>query len=370
MKRGHHEGTIYKRPNGTWAAQIMIAGRRRTKYAPTRRACQAWLTEQRAALDQGRSLEPVRVTVADYLTHWLEIGQPTWAPSTHKHYAQVVRDHLVPEIGSVQLQRLRPDHVQVLLSRKLQAGTGTRTVQLAHAVLRRALNQARRWGLITTNPAEVIDAPRPPRHEMSVWDANQVRRFLEACADHRLHALFYLAVTAGIRQGELLGLQWSDFDAATGTLQIQRQIRRVHGEGLQLRDVKTAAGRRLITLGETGIAKLRAHRKDQIEEQLFAGAQWNNAHDLIFTNTIGGPVDPSKLYKQFRAISARAGLPQIRFHDLRHTAASLMLSQGIHPKVVQERLGHSTISITLDTYSHVVPSLQRDAAELIDALVS
>ena len=365
-RRGNREGTIYKRPNGTWCAQVSVDGRRLTKYARTQRECRAWLTEKLADIGKGLSVDASDLTMAEFLPHWLEVNRKSWAASTRKQYRQIVTDHILPTLGEIRLQRLRPDQIQRMHA---DASSGARTIQLTHAVLRRALNQAVLWDLLTSNPARAIRPPQVARSDMKVLTAEHVNGFLAACADHRLHALFHLAITTGLRQGELLGLWWTDLDAKNGTLHIQRQLRRIPGEGLQLTEPKSTAGRRSIVLGEPTVAKLRAHRKRQLEERVFFAKQWHD-QGLIFTNTWGGPVDPSKLYKQFRAILDQAGLAPIRFHDLRHTAATLMLQQGVHPKVIQERLGHSSISITLDTYSHIVPSLQREAAEAVDALIS
>jgi len=363
-KRGSGEGSIYRRKNGVWCAQLSIQGKRLTKYAKTRRECQIWLREAQARQSTGLIPDAHNLTLDRYLPYWLDLNRSHWAPSTHRQYAQLCRDHILPLIGRIKLTNLRPDHIQQILN----ADVGQRTRSLIYAVLRRALNQAIKWQLIAHSPLRTLNAPAQPRSEMRALDPAQARHFLEACRDHRLSALFYLAISTGLRQGELLGLMWSDLDRTTGALRIQRQLRRVYGSGLQFTDLKTAASRRQIIIGVETLDRLKAHRIAQLRERLFQ-ADWHD-RDLIFTNALGGPIDPSKLYKIFRQILDAAGLPQIRFHDLRHTAASLMLSQGIHPKIVQERLGHSSINITLDTYSHIIPTLQQNAAGQIEAILS
>jgi integrase len=204
---------------------------------------------------------------------------------------------------------------------------------------------------------------------MKTLTADQIRRLLEAVESTPFEALYYLAVTTGLRQGELLGLKWSDVDWSVPCLKVQRQLQRVAGRGLVFAEPKTAAGRRVVALGPSATVKLRQHLQRQSEERDGSGkARWKDG-DLIFPSSIGTPMGPRNLLRHFKITLEKAGLPMIRFHDLRHTSASLMLMQGTHPKVVQERLGHSQISVTLDTYSHVLPSLQAEAAEKIDELI-
>lgn len=369
-KRGNNEGTIYQRTDGRWCAELTVAGRRRSHYAATRRDVAAWLNTQRAAIQDGRDIEPSRVTVAEFLDRWLAIDGPNLAPSSRLTYAIIMRRHIVPHIGNVRLQSLRADHIQRLVVAQRESGAGLPSIELAHIILRRALNRACRWGLLAINPALHVDIPHPARREMQTFTADQVRVFVQACAGSRLAALFYLAVTTGLRQGELLGLQWGDVDWTTRALRIQRQLQHIAGEGYQLREPKTVRGRRHISLGETAIARLRAHRAEQLQERVFLGAEWANPWDLVFTAQRGGPLNSGSVRAEFHAICAAADLPRIRFHDLRHTAASLMLAQGVHPKVVQEMLGHSSISMTLDTYSHVSPGLARQAADVIENLLA
>lgn len=368
-RRGNKEGTIYKRPNGTWCAQVSIDGQRLTKYAPTQRECRAWLKETLAQVDQGMTADGSRVTLAAYLEHWLTIVEPSLRPNTWRQYHNITRRHILPDLGDIHLAQLRPDHLQGLYATKTTAGLGARTIQLIHTILHRSLGHAVEWGLIGRNPSDAVKTPQPPRHEMTILDAEQARRFLTAARDSRHQALFHLAITTGLRQGELLGLRWKDLNWDTGFLQIQRQLYRVTGQGLIFSEPKTSAGRRSIVLAAADLDILRQHRKQQLEERLFAGSRWQE-QDLIFPTTIGTPLDQRNMTREFKAILASAGLQPLRFHDLRHTAASLMLQSGIHPKIVQERLGHSDITITLNTYSHVLPSLQKEAAETIAALLS
>ncbi len=226
-----------------------------------------------------------------------------------------------------------------------------------------------RWNLIARNPTEAVDAPCPRLKEISVFTVEEAQRFLEAAKGDRLHALYVLALMTGMRQGELLGLRWQDIDLSAGSLSVRRTLVRT-SQGWSWADPKTAKGRRTIALPDLAVEALRQHRVRQLEERLRAGALWADI-DLVFPNQTGKPLERQNVVKRsFRPLLIRAGMPSSRFHDLRHSAATLLLSLGEHPKVVQERLGHSTIGVTMDTYSHVLPDMQRKAAAKLDALFS
>jgi integrase len=365
-RRGNNEGSIYQRPDGRWCAQVSIGGRRLTKYAATQRECRERLKETIAQVDNGLTFNGARTDLATYFGEWLDIIKPTVHIRTWQQYSHVAQRHLMPSLGRIKLNDLRPDQIQAVYTSKLEAGIGAHTVRLMHAILHRCLNQALKWGLISRNPADAVDKPKQRRLEIVALDLAQTKKLLTVAEGDRLEALFRLAVHTGLREGELLGLRWSDLDPNTGALQVQRQLQRISGQGIVFADTKTATGRRQVVLGPAMLKQLREHGKRQKEERLFTGERWCD-QGLMFTTTIGTPMDPANVLKHFKELLAKAELPDIRFHDLRHTAASLMLQQGVHPKVVQERLGHSTVSLTLDVYSHVVPSLQRDAADIMDA---
>jgi integrase len=366
-RRGNKEGTIYQR-NGRWCAQVSLNGRRLTHYAKTQRECREWIRDTLDQIDEGLTIDGARVTLEDFLQQWLETIKSSVRINTWNQYSQIVHQHIIPELGRIKLKDLRPDHIQSLYTAKEAAGTGMPTLRLIHAVFHRALNQALKWGLVTRNPSDAVDRPKPPREEMKVLNPDQARRLLEAAEGGRLEALYYLAITTGLRQGELLGLRWSDLNWETGRLRVQRQVQRISGQGLVFSEPKSDAGRRGIRLGSTALEKLKQHKGLQDQQRLFAGDRWQE-YDLIFPSTIGTPMGPRNLLRDFKGLLQKSGLPEIRFHDLRHSAATLMLEQGVHPKVVQERLGHSSITLTLDTYSHVLPSLQEDAAEKLDDLL-
>jgi integrase len=236
------------------------------------------------------------------------------------------------------------------------------------AVLRRALNEALALGLVTRNAAALVRAPKAPHGEMHVYDAEQVRALLDAAAGTRLEALLTLAVTSGMREGELLGLTWPNVNLDGKFLHVQTQLRRLREKGLTIKDVKTGSSRRKIELSDLAVAALRRHHVRQAQERLALGEAWQD-RDLVFPNSVGNPIDvPSLLQRGYVRIVKQAGLPPIRFHDLRHTAATLLLLKGVHPKKVSELLGHASVAITLTTYSHVLPSLSRDTASAMDDL--
>jgi len=226
-----------------------------------------------------------------------------------------------------------------------------------------------KWSLVRRNPCDAVERPRLRRREMRTLDVPQAKALLSAAEGDRLKALFCLAIHTGLREGEMLGLRWSDLDWKTGALHVQRQLQWISGQGPTFAEPKTAKGRRQVILGPATLSKLQDHNKRQKGERLFRGES-RQEQGLIFTSAIGTPLDPCNVLKHFKALLRKAGLPDIRLHDLRHTAASLMLQQGVHPKVVQERLGHSTVSLTLDVYSHVLPGLQESAGIQLDQLLA
>lgn len=304
----------------------------------------------------------------EFLEQWLGTIRESVRPKTLHQYTQIVRGHIAPLLGEIKLKELRPDQIQNLYNLKMDKGISARTVLLIHAVLHRSLNHALRLGIVNRNPVDAVQRPKFKKKEMKILNESQTRAFLSAVKGDRCEALYWLAVSTGMRQGELLGLKWSDVDWRNKRVYIQRQLQRLPEQHLAFTEPKSAAGKRVIVLSTTLIEKLKDHIALQDQEIHRAGVRWQE-NDLIFPSVIGTPLDHRNLFRDFKIILNSAGLPDIRFHDLRHTAATLMLLQGIHPKVVQERLGHSDISLTLNTYSHVLPSMQEEAAEKMDEIL-
>lgn len=368
-KRGHNEGTIYRhRATGLWAAQVTVgydaAGRpkRRTVYGKTRQEVAEKMARLLVETRQGILADPTRETVREFLERWLrDVVQPSVRPNTYLAYRNVVHRHIIPEIGALRLQKLAPAHVQAMLARRREAGLSPRMVQMCYETLRTALNRAVKWGLLPRNPCDAVERPKGDRRAMRPLTDEQARRLLAVARQDRLHALFLLALTTGLRLGELLGLTWNDVDLRTGRLRVRHQLQYTGGKPT-LVPPKSARGRRSVVLPPPAVEALRQHRRRQAEERLRAGEAWQD-WGLVFCTEIGTPLHPSNVRNRvFRRLLEEAGLPRVRFHDLRHTCATLALQAGVHPKVVQEMLGHATIAVTLDTYSHVLPSLQEEAA--------
>lgn len=365
-KRSQHEGTVYQKKN-RWRAEITIDGVRHRAYFETRKEALDWLAEVRVRAARGLLPEPSRLTVAEYLAFWLENGaRPSVRPPTYRQYEQYVRNHIVPVLGSIRLQALKPADIQALYTRKLDEGLARRTVQLVHAILHKALSQAVDWGLLAASPADRVKAPRPQPRPGAVraLSPEEARRFLEAARDYDYYPLFVLALTTGMRLGELLGLKWEDVDFEAGAVHVRRGLYRVRGRWVE-GEPKSAAGRRKVILPPLALSVLKEHRVAQLEARLKAGPDWEDS-GLVFATAAGRPIHPRSVTRTLKTILGRAGLPDIRFHDLRHTHATLLLKEGVNPRVVQERLGHSQISLTLQTYSHVLPDLQKEAAEKLN----
>ena len=328
------------------------------------------LRRAQTALAQGLPLAGERQTVGQYLARWLdESAWPTLRPRTFDSYRMICERHLIPALGRTRLVKLGPEAIQRYMNKKREAGLSARTVQYHHAVLRRALGQAERWGLVPRNAARLVSPRRVQRPEVRPLTPEQARNFLNAVRGDRLEALYVLAMATGMRQGELLGLSWEDVDLDAATLAVRATLQRHDGE-YHRSEPKTQTSRRTLALPPAVTTALRPHHDRQDFERLRAGAGWTgNAWDLVFATEAGGPLYGTAITRRFQQALQVAGLPRQRFHDLRHAAATFMLSQGVPLKVTQTVLGHSQIAVTANTYSHVMPELQRDAAERVGALL-
>jgi integrase len=310
-------------------------------------------------------------TVNEWVDRWLVSMEPKIRPATLREYRMGlgrVKDHL----GYLKLQDLRPLHIEELYSTLLReghrygGGLSPKTVRNVHIALRRSLADAERFGLVPRNVAAVVRAPTAPRDELQTWTADQARTFLAAVESHRLRAAWRLLLATGMRRGEVLGLRWSAVDLKARRLQINRTLTIVDDQ-LVWAAPKTARSRRMVSIDDATAKELQAHHKRQLEEHVAAGPAWNEK-DLVFCDELGNEVQPDRFTRWFAIAVRDAGVPKIRLHDLRHTWATLALQAGVHPKVVSERLGHATTSITLDIYSHVQPELDAQAATTVAAL--
>lgn len=371
-RRGRGEGTIFQRADGRWTGEVSLgyrAGQRTRKqvYGPTRAEVSRKLTAILSTQQRGLPVLGDRLTVGRFLEDWLnKIVSPRTRPSTFESYKGLVEQHLGPALGGIRLSRLAPADVQEFMTERLASGLSRRTVAYCRAVLRSALNQALRWDLVNRNVATLVDPPRVKRTNIEPFTVDELQVFLEAAEGSRFRALFVLAVSTGARRGEILGLRWSNIDLKAGLLTVAYALQRVKGRGLELVEPKSESSRRTLRLSQGALAALKEHRLQQLQARLAAGSQWQEA-GFVFTTGKGTPLDHHGVITEFKRVLAKAGLRAQRFHDLRHAHASLLLAEGVHPRVVMEMMGHSQISLTLNTYSHVIPALQSDAVAKIDA---
>ncbi len=367
-KRGNSEGSITKRSDGLWEARISLPnGKRKSIYAKTRQEAARRLAEAIRDRDKGMLVVTERQAVEQYFTNWLATLKGQIRPRTWIRYEQYVRLHVVPTLGGIVLSKLTAQHLQTLYAAKLNEGLSQTTVNHLHMLIHKALHAALRLDLVQRNVSDLVDPPSMAHNEMAVLSPEQSRAFLEAVAGDRFEALYALALTTGMRQGEILGLQWSDVDLEHGTLQVRRTLY-CAGREFFFTEPKTRKSRRTVLLTSYAIEALKRHRVRQNEERLALGPGWLAGYDLVFPDKDGGPKDNTILGREFVRLLKKAGLPRIRFHDLRHTVATLLFAQRVNPKVVSEMLGHSDIAITLGLYGHVTPPMQREATEMINRI--
>jgi len=369
-RRGNGEGSITRRKDGRWMGRYTVhtaeGPKQRAVYGKTRGEVSQKLTRAMADRDSGFTYDTESMIVGDYLGRWLtDAVRDTVRRKTYERYESIVRVHLLPVIGRLKLTALTPAHVRSLYREKLDSGLAPRTVLHIHRTLSKALKQATEDGLIPRNAAGPVKPPRPGTEEIRPLSRDQVQTFLDAVSGERLEALYVLAITAGLRQGELLALKWDDVDLEAGTLQVRRTLSETRGRRT-FEAPKSGRGRS-IRLSRRAADALKVHRRAQLKERMTKAGLWEE-HGLVFASQVGTTMSGRNLYRAFKIRLKRAGLPEtLRFHDLRHTCATLLLRQGINPKFVQELLGHADISLTLNVYSHVLPDMGDAVASGIDA---
>jgi integrase len=397
-KRGNSEGSIYQMQDGRWRAAVTIGkdadGRIKRKVftKPTRHEV---ADELNVALKNKKDGIPIVIekqTVAQFLEHWLEhVIKTQVRPKTHRTYSDFVKNHIAPAIGAVPLGKLSAQHVRKFRDAKLtvpagdvtpgdycqrrSAGLGPRSVNHILTMLRSALAQALRDGQIPRNVAESVDAVRAPRPKPRAFTREQARAFLDAVRGSRLEAAFTAAVAIGLRQGEILGLKWSELDLEAGSLTVRAALQRVNKKLIQV-EPKSESSFRTINLPAVCVSAFAQHKRDQDGWKWWAGSAWRET-GYVFTTRVGTPMDPRDLLREYYAITRpkpkdpstpppKLGFPAIRFHDLRHSTATLLLAQGVSPKYIAELLGHSNVSFTLQTYAHVLPEVQQQVAAKMD----
>lgn len=377
-KRGNGQGAVFKRKDGRWVAVQTLgfdaAGRqlRRHFYGSSKSEVGRRLEDALHARRTGMAPPDERRTVARQLSDWLEGIRPTVRPSSFVRYEGDVRRWIVPAIGNIPLIRLAPADVRRLLVSCAGGGLSARSISHVHATLRTAVGAAVRDGLVVRNVPALVSAPPAPKARVRPIGPDDARTILAAVEGDRLGPLVTVTLGVGLRLGEALGLRWADVDLKDGTLAVRTALRRTpvefreDGEPIyRLVAPKTDRSRRTIQLPKFAIAALHDQRRAQVEVRLAAGSRWLE-NDLVFAGPIGGPLAPGSVTRRFEALLARAGLGRLRFHDLRHAAATVMLAQGVELRVISEMLGHSSLGMTADVYAGVVPALGRAAAARMD----
>jgi integrase len=362
-------GSIRRRGKRTWEVAIRLGKdpvtggyrRRFMAVAGTKRDAERVLTEALHQRDTGINVDPGKLTVADYLRRWLrDYAAHNVAPSTLARYTGIVEHHLIAQLGGLRLRDLRPAHIQAAYGRALTAEgrvdgragpLSARTVIQHHRILREALSHAVEWQLLARDPTTGVRPPQAEHHEMRVLSPEEARH-----------------LATGARLGELLALRWQDLDLDGGMMRIMRTAQSIPGQGTVFSAPKTRRSARPVALSTDTVNVIREYRRVQLQQRLAVGPAYAD-DELVFASASGNPLSRGNVRTSFLRLTRKAGISGVRFHDLRHTAATLMLAAGVHPKIVSERLGHATISITLDTYSHVLPGMQREAANLLDVVL-
>lgn len=385
-RRGKGEGSIRQRADGRWEARVdlgrSVDGKRRQKsvFGATERDVVVKLKRLHGRTVNGHVLATSTPAVSSYLEDWFSTNRDGWRPSTRRSYRDVIDRYLVPAFGPVRLEHLTPVAIQRWLTTHKTEHGARRRIVIAHAVLRSALAEATRLQLVAVNAAELVKVPKPTARPIVPLSVDQAAVFLRVAADHRLGALFSVALACGLRLGEATGLRWEDVDLATGEIRIRQQLQVVDG-ALVSQPLKTEKSHRTLVLPDVCLRALKSHRTKQLEERLKAGQRWVDS-GLIFTTyrtykegkgltmQVGAGLHPRNVTRVLGAILTTADLPHVRFHDLRHSAASLLIAEGVELVEVSKLLGHSELRITADLYSHLQRQTAAKAARVMDAILN
>jgi integrase len=387
-KRNAGEGSTFQRADGRWCGVVSLGyenGKRCRKcyYGKTAADVRDQLLKARSDHSKGLPVRVERQTLEQFLNSWLEHSlKPSSKPRSYESFRTIINNHIVPALGKIRLEKLTSQHVSALLAAKRESvrvknkagqetekrGLSPQTLVNIRTVLRSALSQALKWNLVTRNVAALVDAPRIPDPVSHALDADQARRLLDTVAGGRFEAIYVIALNLGMRRGEILGLPWANVDFENRTLHVKQAVQRFSGR-LQVAELKTKRSKRVIALPDTVLRALKTRRAHQAQERLLTGMRWQNT-DLVFTNPIGYPLEPITLHRDFKRALKKSKIDgSTRFHDLRHSAATLLLAQGVHLRVIMELLGHSSISLTANTYTHVMPAAMRDVADKMESVL-
>ncbi|HYK87006.1 MAG TPA: tyrosine-type recombinase/integrase [Ktedonobacteraceae bacterium] len=362
-RRGHKEGSVYYvAERDRWVAEISIGpGKRKRFYCKTKQEAIRKRNEALRELETGTLATGPQQKLKDYLEDWIEnVHRDGLRISTYENYKKLIR-YIITDLGEVWLQKLTPEQVRRFYTKKGKDGLSSKTVNAIHGVLHGALDNAVRWGMVPRNVCDLVDPPRVVSREVVPLSVEQARQLVKHVRGHRLEVLLTMAVVTGMRRGELLALRWSDIDFNRSRLLVLHSVDFIAKHGYVQGEPKTAAGKRVVSLPAFLVGMLKEHQARQLKERK-AVENWQSL-DLVFPNLSGGYMHPNHMGELFRKLVKEAGLPPIHFHDLRHSAASILLCMGVNIKVIQELLGHSDISITLRTYSHLLPSMQQEVVE-------
>ena len=371
--RGHIVKRHTKRFKNNWSIVIELGRDSKThkrkqqwfSFTGSKIAAEKRLAEILHQLDAGTFIQPGKTTLGEYLSRWLKDYKQNLSPRGFERYQSVVKSDITPALGNIAMTQLRPEHLQRYYASQLEKDRSPGTVRYSHAVLHVALKEAVKLGMLSRNVADAVTPPRIHAKEMQTWDEEEANRFLDVAKDSGYFELFYLALFSGMRRSELLALRWQDVDLMFGQVHVLRGLHQLRDGSFEFSEPKSAKSRRNVNLTPSTAIMLREYREKQERDRVPFGIKLTN-DALVFSHFDGKPLRPNSVTRAWEMLAAKAGVKVIRLHDARHTHASLMLKQGIHPKVVQERLGHSSIQITLDTYSHVAPGLQEAAAARFD----
>jgi integrase len=372
-RRGPGEGSIYLRWDGRWAGTIHVGyekGKRVRKHVlgHSRKEVADKLASIQQLQRENRPIPNQRKKLGPFLDEWLEqVAKPRLRASTYRSYKGILTAHLIPDLGNVPIAKLTPAEVQAFLNAKQASGLSPRRVQYIHAVLRNALKTAERWGIVTRNVAKLVDVPHARQREMTPLTPEQAKKLIAASKADRYRGLWITALGTGLRQGELLALRWEDVDLEKRQLRVRYSLANVDGQ-LTLQEPKTDRSRRSIVLPAVVAIALRTHRTRQRRDRLLAGAEWTDSGH-VFATMLGKPHHAATIHRAFEDALTRAELPDVRFHDLRHSAATFLLAQGMTLEDVKNQLGHSTIVLTSNTYGHVLEQRQREVARAMDAVL-
>lgn len=368
-RRAHGEGGLVRRKDGRWAGSFYsVEGKRVYVYGSTQQEALEKLRKAQSEQEQGVLATGPKLKLGVYLEQWLEdVKKPELRVSSYVKYKKLIVGYIIPALGNLQLQKLTPQHVQSFYTKKLKEGLSAKTVHSIHGVLHNAIDNAVRWRLVPKNVTDLVTPPRLEKHEVQSLTLEQARTLLAAARGHRLDMLLTLALTTGMRRGELLALRWSDIDLESGLLQVRRTVDFIARYGYVEGEPKTARSRRKIVLPAFVVAMLKQHRKNQLEQRLKVGDDWQD-RDLVICGLEGNYLNPRYLLKLFDKLLVEAGLSHMRFHDLRHSVVTLLLGMGVDPRTIQEFVGHEDITTTLRIYSHVLPSMQQGVADKLSEL--